>query len=237
MSGKPGDVRCSTVRAIAFNAPLGAMRATNDSSSRRNSARENSASTKLASARSYSSLMWTHDVRAFASRAAFRANANARSRNSPRSDSASAADRPHPDERLVDHVFHLRIGREPILHARLETAVRARPGAELPRPFTRNLREHVETSAHVRAALGVVRARGEHGSGPPKAPLNVRVVQIAHCVSELAGGIGADLAQREKRRIPIERGVLDPFRRGGTALLLEAEDERIARGDLLAVER
>ena len=89
MSGKPGDVRCSTVRAIAFKAPLGAMRVTNASSSRRNSGRENSASMKLASARSYSSLMSIHDVRAFASRAAFRAKADARSRKSPRSGSAA----------------------------------------------------------------------------------------------------------------------------------------------------
>ena len=144
---------------------------------------------------------------------------------------------PHPHERLIDHVLHLRIGRELVAHALLERAVRALPRRELLRPLVRDLREDVEPRANIRAPLRVVRARGEHRAGPASAPLDIRVVERADCAPKLGGGVRADLVEREERRISIERGVLDPLCRRRPAHLLKANDERIALGPAVIAHR
>ena len=64
--------------------------------------------------------------------------------------------RPGAQQRLVQQVLLVAVGRHAALDAELLAAVQARPARERRAPLARQLGQHVDARAHVLAALGVV---------------------------------------------------------------------------------
>ena len=81
----------------------------------------------------------------------------------------SVAERPRAEQRLVQQVFLVAIGRDAALDAQLLAAVQARPARERRAPLARQLGQHVDARADVLAALGVVGRAGEHASPASRA--------------------------------------------------------------------
>ena len=86
---------------------------------------------------------------------------------------------PGAEQRLVQQVFLVAIGRRMAVHHGVVTLVRARPAPERRPPGSGHLREHADTRAHVFAAFRVVRRGRRERRGPLPLPLGEPAMQVA----------------------------------------------------------
>ena len=83
--------------------------------------------------------------------------------------------------------------------------------------------KHVESRAHVLAALGVMGGGGDHGGGPGGLDALGPGVRLVRVEGE-AGGVPADLGEAGQVHPAVEGRVLDSLGGDGPADLLEADD-------------
>ena len=131
-----------------------------------------------------------------------------------------AAQRPGPDQRLIQGVLEVAIGLA-VDPPRVRSPA---PALDRLGPEVGDLRQHAEPGAHVLAALRVVRAGAVHGARVLALPARDRVVELRRRHAE-AARIAADFVQREVADVAIGGGVLDRLGRCRGRELLEAPHE------------
>jgi hypothetical protein len=87
-------------------------------------------------------------------------------------------------------------------------------------PRLGHLRQNVQSRAYVFTALGVVRGGGQQTGGPVPQTVDIVLVKRLDREAKLTR-ITADVIQGQKRRIAIERRILEAFRHHRTGDLLK----------------
>ena len=94
-------------------------------------------------------------------------------------------------------------------------------------PLVRNFGQNIDGGAHIFAALGVVRGRGEQAVGPVLRTGQIECVKFAGADAEEAR-IAADFVEGNQPMVPIECGIFEALGHGGTGELLKFENEPAA---------
>ncbi|MBI2940368.1 MAG: hypothetical protein HYY04_08000 [Chloroflexi bacterium] len=141
-------------------------------------------------------------------------------------------ERPGPEQRLIQQILVVTVGGHLAVDHRLLRAIVPAPPRQRGAPEPRHLRERVQASANVGAALGVVGRARQHRRRPAPQPLGILTVEGRRRATELLG-ITTDLVERKEPVVDVERGVLDPFRHHGAGRLLKPHHEAIPLGPVL----
>src|SRR4051812_14762828 len=128
--------------------------------------------------------------------------------------------RPHADQRLIEAILVVPIGRRLAVDNRALAAIDAHPARHVAAPLVGYLREHVDAGTYVFAELRVVRRGREHLVRPLALPELIQLVKLARRDSE-PRRIASDLIQRQQQIEPVERRVLQALRLQRTGVLLE----------------
>src|SRR5207249_628153 len=110
---------------------------------------------------------------------------------------ADRAHGPGAQQRLVQEVLLVLVGRRLTVDSRLLSAVEPMPGTDSRPPLISDFREHVDPGPHVLAALGVVGRENGQRRWPPRRPLEATAVELVEAGAEDVG-MPAHLVQRDQ---------------------------------------